>query len=204
VIRWKLVLMHALAASCEELRARTGNPPLPTNLNETNLIHGKTRSIRDSRILIQYYFYLKVLNLYSRPQPTPNSQIPIKETYAHKIVMFCTVDNVTYKWFVHWHCHAQAHAGITIADIVHSCARSPYFIALFWINTLNYIHIQFYYYYRLIYFSGPKAKIKYSSEPLWRYNARYNNARYNNARYNARYKARYNARYNAQCEYNFI
>jgi hypothetical protein len=23
------VLMHALAASCEELRARTGNPPLP-------------------------------------------------------------------------------------------------------------------------------------------------------------------------------
>jgi hypothetical protein len=25
------VLMHALAASCEELRARTGNPPLDGN-----------------------------------------------------------------------------------------------------------------------------------------------------------------------------
>ena len=25
------VLMHALAASCEELRARTGNPPLEKN-----------------------------------------------------------------------------------------------------------------------------------------------------------------------------
>jgi hypothetical protein len=25
---WMKVLMHALAASCEELRARTGNPPL--------------------------------------------------------------------------------------------------------------------------------------------------------------------------------
>ena len=25
---WMKVIMHALAASCEELRARTGNPPL--------------------------------------------------------------------------------------------------------------------------------------------------------------------------------
>jgi hypothetical protein len=35
------VLMHALAASCEELRARTGNPPLVKQIGIVQIVVGK-------------------------------------------------------------------------------------------------------------------------------------------------------------------
>jgi hypothetical protein len=43
------VLMHALAASCEELRARTGNPPL-------GILH-----IRKSELNFRFLAYMKYL-----------------------------------------------------------------------------------------------------------------------------------------------
>jgi hypothetical protein len=43
------VLMHALAASCEELRARTGNPPLrQKTINEFNALQQQQDMIRNA------------------------------------------------------------------------------------------------------------------------------------------------------------
>ena len=79
------MLMHALAASCEELRARTGNPPLHCDsvLNEMAdmYIQGDTKQklkrhnvpvYRDARSTRLQNGYSKVLNrIASSPNPFP-------------------------------------------------------------------------------------------------------------------------------------
>jgi hypothetical protein len=47
------VLMHALAASCEELHARTGNPPLIPVVTSSKLLSSKMADISLLQVKIQ-------------------------------------------------------------------------------------------------------------------------------------------------------
>ena len=56
------MLMHALAASCEELRARTGNPPLHNLKN--SLIIQEENSKKNHKRVVSLYVIKNHVNLH--------------------------------------------------------------------------------------------------------------------------------------------
>ena len=68
------MLMHALAASCEELRARTGNPPLADPINS------KFTDYHENKITVLYR---------DRNAVAVDCKFDIKEVNSRQLDVFC-------------------------------------------------------------------------------------------------------------------